>query len=173
MSCLRRVGHRGSRSAQHGVEQHRAHSDTMRNPSGVASDGHVVVVADTDNNRVLIWLSIPTQNGQAADVVVGQPNFTSGGINYGGSGSTPSAKGVRSPQGVWIQDGRLYIADTMNNRVLVFNSIPRSNGATADLVSARRTSRPSYSLISRRRRFTRRLRTCSVLSRLRRTDDGL
>ena len=107
---------------------------TMRNPTAVASDGNVVAVADTDNNRVLIWNSIPTQNGQAADVVVGQANFTSSGINFGGAGSTPSAKGLRSPQGVWIQDGRLYIADTMNNRVVVFNSIPRSNGATADLV---------------------------------------
>src|SRR4051794_30057771 len=107
---------------------------TMRNPTAVASDGNVVAVADTDNNRVLIWNSIPTQNAQAADVVVGQANFTSSGINFGGAGSTPSAKGLRSPQGVWIQDGRLYIADTMNNRVVVFNSIPRSNGATADLV---------------------------------------
>src|SRR5580704_16649537 len=43
----------------------------MRTPTAVASDGHVVAVADSDNNRVLIWNSIPTANGTPADVVVG------------------------------------------------------------------------------------------------------
>ncbi len=109
-------------------------ADKLRSPVGVASDGQVLAVADADNNRVLIWLSIPTTNGQPADVVIGQPDFKSAGLNFGGSGSTPSAKGLRGPQGVWIQDGRLYIADTQNNRILIFNSIPRSNGASADLV---------------------------------------
>ncbi|MBC7924792.1 MAG: hypothetical protein H7039_03970 [Bryobacteraceae bacterium] len=107
---------------------------TLRNPTAAASNGQVLAIADTNNNRVLIWLNIPTANGTPADVVIGQANFTSNGVNFGGSGSTPSARGLRGPQGLWIQDGRLYIADTQNNRVLIFNSIPRSNGASADLV---------------------------------------
>src|SRR5579872_5690077 len=51
--------------------------NSLRNPQAVASDGVHLVVADTDNNRVLIWNHIPTSNDQNADVVVGQPNFTS------------------------------------------------------------------------------------------------
>src|SRR5882724_5759652 len=51
---------------------------TMRTPSAVASDGVILVVADTDNNRVLIWKTIPTTNGKPADIVVGQPDFTTG-----------------------------------------------------------------------------------------------
>src|SRR5450755_3882952 len=54
-----------------------ASSNTLRTPTGVASDGVHLVVADTDENRVLIWNHIPTGNDQPADVVVGQPNFTS------------------------------------------------------------------------------------------------
>jgi uncharacterized protein (TIGR03437 family) len=108
--------------------------DKFRTPTAIATDGRSLVVADTDNNRVLIWLNLPTQSGQPADVVVGQGDFKTNGINFGGAGATPSAKGLRSPQGVWIQDGRLYIADTQNNRILIFNSIPRANGASADLV---------------------------------------
>ena len=27
----------------------------LRTPTGIASDGTILVVADTDNNRVLIW----------------------------------------------------------------------------------------------------------------------
>jgi len=38
------------------------------------------------------------------------------------------------PQGVWIQNGKLYVADTQNNRVLIYNSIPTANGAAADVV---------------------------------------
>jgi uncharacterized protein (TIGR03437 family) len=99
----------------------------MRLPTAVATDGTHLVVADTDNNRVLIWNTIPTAIQQPADVVVGQDNFTS-------NKSAVTAKNLRGPQGVWIQAGKLYVADTMNNRVLVWNSIPTGNGQSADVV---------------------------------------
>ena len=102
----------------------------MRTPTAVASDGRVLAVADSDNNRVLIWNSIPSANGTPADVVVGQPNFTSSSI----PGNIPTAKSMRGPSGLWIQNGKLYVADTQNHRILIFNSIPTANGAAADLV---------------------------------------
>ena len=94
-------------------------------------------MADTDNNRILIWNTIPSSNDIPADVVIGQKDFTTGGINYGGNGNSPSAQGLRGPQGVWIQNGRLYVADTQNHRVLMWNSIPTQNGQNADLVLGR------------------------------------
>jgi hypothetical protein len=109
-------------------------ANQFRDPTAVATDGKVLAVADTDNNRVLIWLSLPVSDTQPADLVVGQPDFNNVNINYGGNASTPSAKGLRGPQGLWIQDGRLFIADTQNNRVLIYNNIPRASGASADLV---------------------------------------
>ncbi|MBZ5724282.1 MAG: hypothetical protein LAP87_04735 [Acidobacteriia bacterium] len=102
----------------------------MRQPTSVASDGIHVVVADTNHNRVLIWNRIPTTNDAPADVVVGQPDFTSVSV----PGNTPNAKSMRGPQGVWILNGKLYVADTQNNRVLIYNSIPTANGAAADVV---------------------------------------
>jgi uncharacterized protein (TIGR03437 family) len=107
-----------------------ATSSNLRLPTAVASDGVHLVVADTDHNRLLIWNRIPSINTAPADVVVGQPNFTSTFI----PGNTPNAKSMRGPQGVWIQNGRLYVADTQNNRVLIFNHIPTSNGVAADVV---------------------------------------
>ena len=103
--------------------------NNLNSPTAVASDGVHLVVADSNNNRVLIWNHIPTVNDQPADVVVGQPNFTS----YA-PGIPPTAKTLRGPQGVWIQNGKLYIADTQNNRILIFNQIPTANNASADLV---------------------------------------
>jgi uncharacterized protein (TIGR03437 family) len=64
-------------------------------------------------------------------VVVGQPDFVSSGLP---PNNTPTAKSMRGPQGVWIQNGKLYVADTQNNRVLIYNHIPTSNGAAADVV---------------------------------------
>ena len=107
-----------------------ANQSSLRLPTSVASDGVHVVVADTNHNRVLIWNRIPTTNNQPADVVVGQPSFTTTSI----PGNVPNAKAMRGPQGVWIQNGKLYVADTQYNRVLIFNSIPTANGAAADVV---------------------------------------
>lgn len=107
-----------------------ANSSSLRLPTAVASDGVRLVVADTNHNRVLIWNRIPTVNNQPADVVVGQPDFTSSAV----PGNVPNAKSMRGPQGVWIQNGKLYVADTQNNRVLIYNQIPTSNGVAADVV---------------------------------------
>lgn len=102
----------------------------MRTPTSVASDGKVLAVADTQNNRVLIWLTIPApgRNNTPADVVVGNSDFTS--IRQG----VLDNKSLLGPQGVWIQNGRLFVADTRNHRVMVWNSIPTKNDTPADFV---------------------------------------
>jgi uncharacterized protein (TIGR03437 family) len=107
-----------------------ATSNSIRLATAVASDGVHVVVSDTNHNRVLIWNRIPSYNNQPADVVVGQSVFTTASV----PGNTPNSKSMRGPQGVWIQNGRLYVADTGNNRVLIYNKIPTSNGTAADVV---------------------------------------
>jgi len=100
----------------------------MRLPTAVASDGQVLAVADTSNNRVLLWRTIPANNGQPADIVLGQPDFATV------SPLSVNARAFRGPQGVWIQSGKLFVADTQNNRVLIWNSIPAQNNQPADLV---------------------------------------
>lgn len=101
---------------------------TMRLATAVASDGKVLVVADTDFNRVLIWNNLPTSNGQPADIVLGQSAFDK---------LRPIAtdnKSLRGPQGVWVQDGRLFVADTQNHRVLIWNRFPTASDQAADVV---------------------------------------
>ena len=100
----------------------------MRTPTGIASNGQILVVADTDNNRVLIWKSIPTAIGTPPDIVLGQVDF-----NTVKRASTDSVS-FRGPQGVWIQGTRLFVADTQNDRVMVWNNIPTANNQPADYV---------------------------------------
>lgn len=101
----------------------------MRTPTGVATNGTMLAVADTDNNRVLIWNSIPQSVDQPADIVLGQKAFDS--IQQP---IVVTASSFRGPQGVWIQGDRFFVADTQNNRVMIWNHIPTQNNQPADIV---------------------------------------
>ena len=98
---------------------------------GMWSDGTKLIVADTGNNRVLIYNSIPTSNNAAADLVIGQQNMTSNDSNQGGAAA---ANTLSTPYSVWSDGDKLFIADSDNNRVLIYNHIPTSNNASADVV---------------------------------------
>ncbi len=96
-------------------------------PGSISAGEGKVFVADYDNNRVLIYNSQPVTTGAAADVVVGQANFTS-------SGAACSASGMTTPEFAFAVDGKLIVADGGNNRVLIWNTIPTTNGVAADIV---------------------------------------
>ncbi|WP_158527025.1 T9SS type A sorting domain-containing protein [Flavobacterium aciduliphilum] len=103
---------------------------TFNNANGVAfsPDGNKLLVSDFGNNRVLIWNSIPTSNGQPADVVLGQTSFTT---NTSGVSSTS----LWGPAGIFVStNGNLFVSDRLNHRVLIWNSIPTTNATAADIV---------------------------------------
>lgn len=93
---------------------------TLRFPYGLATDGGVLAVADTANNRVLLWDHPPRSIGAAADRVVGQASFIQNGENRW--------QAVRRdtlcwPYGIALSGGRLAIADSGNNRVVVWRIV--------------------------------------------------
>ena len=108
-----------------------AGANTLSRPRIVSTDGVRLAICDTDNNRILIYNSIPTSNNAPADVVVGQPDFVSVSANQG---STASGRTLNWPYAVLIADSKLLIADLLNHRVLVYNSIPSGNNASAEAV---------------------------------------
>lgn len=113
-------------------------ADTMDYPSGVWSDGEKLVVIDYRNNRALIWNSFPTSNGQPADLVLGQADFTkSSSDDSSGDGTSNgvAANTFDEPfKGVTSNGEQLFIADTENHRVLIWNSWPTANHQPADTV---------------------------------------
>jgi sugar lactone lactonase YvrE len=95
----------------------------------IDSAGHLWV-ADIDNNRVLRWDNAATiASGQPANAVLGQADFTTV-----AAGTTQSKMSL--PEGLFLDgSGRLWVADTGNNRVLRFDSAAgKANGANADAV---------------------------------------
>ena len=111
-----------------------ASAATLLYPSGVWSDGEKLIVADAWNHRVLIWNHFPTENGQSADVVIGQPTMQHNLPNVEGVGTNASAQNLYWPYGVWSDGKHLWIADTGNRRVLFYETIPTKNYQAADKV---------------------------------------
>ncbi len=105
---------------------------SLNGPRGAIATGNdQLLVADTENNRVLIWNSMPTNNGQAADLVLGQPDFTT--CNQPGANAS-AANSLNEPWDVWSDGTHVLVADTYANRVLVWNTFPTSVGQNADAV---------------------------------------
>ena len=95
----------------------------LKNPQGIAVDRNVtpnhLYVADTDNNRVLVWANIDDAfSGKSANLVLGQPDMWSNIANFGGV----SPLTLSDPRGLDVApNGDLYVCDSANHRVLVFH----------------------------------------------------
>lgn len=103
----------------------------MYAPRGVWLDSERLIVADSGNHRVLIWNRLPERDGTPADVVLGQPDFESEGASAGGRSVE---RGLHLPTGVAVVDGRLVVADAWHHRVLVWDGVPASSFAPAEVV---------------------------------------
>lgn len=107
-----------------------ATQQNMHSPWGLVllSNGSLVV-SDAFDNRLLVFTR-PNggdfQNGQNAAVVLGQSGFSS-------IAKSSSTGGLYSPTAIAVDSSdRVYVCDTGNNRVVVFNNVPQaSNGSTS------------------------------------------
>ena len=101
-------------------------ASSLANPQETRTYGTTLYVADSDNNRVLVWNSIPAANGQAASMVIGQKNMA-------GTNTAVTSSNLNSPESVYSDGTKLYISDAGNQRVLIWNSIPTGNQPVANL----------------------------------------
>lgn len=109
-----------------------ATSTALWSPYANCVSGTTLWVADYNNHRVLRFDNAASRgNGAAANGVLGQGNFTSNSANRGGS---IAANSLYYPGGVAADaDGRLYVNDSFNSRLLIFNNASgKANGAEAD-----------------------------------------
>ena len=106
-------------------------ASTLYAPRGLAVDGlNNLYIADVNNNRVLKY-NTPFSTDQAADLVIGQPNFTTISTNAN-NGAT--AYTLRRPYDVAIDPlGNVYVADNGNSRALAY-AAPSTNDPAASLV---------------------------------------
>lgn len=103
----------------------------LNSPSGAIIVGARLLVADAGNHRVLVWDSIPTTDGAAADRVLGQADFTSCAVNRAGSADADT---LSYPTDVWSDGARVAVSDSGNNRVLLWSSFPASGADATGVV---------------------------------------
>ncbi|MBP6866390.1 MAG: peptidoglycan-binding protein [Candidatus Pacebacteria bacterium] len=94
----------------------------VNSPRGVSYDdtNQRLFVADTSNNRVLVYDVASITDGEAAVNVLGQPDFITSNLSL-------SATGMGTPKGTAYDstNKRLFVADTNNNRITVYDvSVP-------------------------------------------------
>ena len=97
----------------------------LNHPVSISANDGKLALTDRFNNRVLIWNSIPTSN-TPPDLVLGQENFITHNSGSGLSNMDFPGQVVITP------DAKILVADSDNNRVLVWTSFPTTSGQAAD-----------------------------------------
>lgn len=104
---------------------------SFRWPHDIAGHDDLLLIADAGNHRILGW-SPPPDDDRPADVLIGQPDF-------GSSQEWPygphTGDRFRFPYALGLAGDRLAVADTANNRILLWDSLP-THGRPADHVLA-------------------------------------
>ncbi len=117
------------RGVNMGMGAQRPHAAGLYFPTDVVFGRKGFFVSDTGNNRVLCWKEFPAENGQPADLVIGQTDFSSNKFNRGGEATECT---LNDPFGLFLDEdleneedpGRLFIADRANSRVVMWVELP-------------------------------------------------
>ncbi|MDP2712122.1 MAG: NHL repeat-containing protein [Solirubrobacteraceae bacterium] len=100
-------------------------------PTGVLVDDGRLVVSDAWHHRILVWDRVPQRTGTAPDHVLGQPGPHAVEPN---AGADATATTFYWPFGVAVVDGRFYVCDTGNRRILAWSDGIPLDGRGADVV---------------------------------------
>jgi hypothetical protein len=92
-----------------------------------------LLVTDFLNSRIAIYDPIPTEGPGTISVVVGQANKDSGSELCASGGLFVPHSHTVTP------DGKLIVPDLGNHRVMIWNALPTTDGASADLVLGQET----------------------------------
>jgi len=127
-------------------------ADTASNAAGISATqlgpnthakpvfvGGILYVPDAFNNRVLGYFGLPTDDGAAADFVLGQPSFTTNNPGDAEAGGGTTARTLYCPTAVASDGARLFVADACHSRILIYNALPTTSYAPADVVVGQAT----------------------------------
>ncbi|MAW81403.1 MAG: hypothetical protein CMI63_14290 [Parvularcula sp.] len=113
--CDAVLGQTGFTDCDHNLASYYPNAVALNMPYAVAVEDEALLVADTANSRLLGWQSGET--GAKAIRLTGQPDFASKGDNRWGVATRDS---LCWPYGIACSGGEAIIADSGNNRVLLW-----------------------------------------------------
>jgi thiol-disulfide isomerase/thioredoxin len=105
-------------------------------PSGLTSDGTWLYVADSEGSSIR---SVPLPPGKQVRTLVGTAHLPKGRLfTFGDVDGTAQTALMQHPLGVAFYQGRLYVADTYNNKIRV---VDPADGTTKSLVGTGRAGK--------------------------------
>jgi hypothetical protein len=115
------LGQRDFTAAEHNQARYWPDASSLNMPYGVSASGEWLIVADTANSRLLGWHAEDCQMGARAGRLAGQLDFGAKGDNRW---QAPQRDSLCWPYAVHAQAGLVAIADSGNNRLLLWHSAP-------------------------------------------------
>ena len=106
-------------------------SSTLDQPYGIFSNGSKIFVTDPGSHRALIWNTTTPISGSGANVVLGQADFLSGSADRG---STLTSSTLDTPASIFADSSKIYVSDTGNKRILIWNTLSPTTASGADAV---------------------------------------
>lgn len=121
------VGESGPTSCTPAADADTLFPQTVRALPAPSGGQSTLVVTDTGDNRVLLYVPSPGASGVVATVVVGQPDLAT--FTAGCDDAT-----LNEPSSAFIAGGKLFVADSGNHRVLIWDTLPTADGTAANRV---------------------------------------
>jgi hypothetical protein len=116
--CDRLLGQHDPTQVDHNQSLYWPNAATLHMPYGIAADGDWLLAADTANSRLLAWRRGDRHDARA---LTGQPDFHAKGDNRWGP---PRRDSLCWPYGMGLCGDRAVVADSGNNRVLLWRLAP-------------------------------------------------
>ncbi|AIA55449.1 hypothetical protein HAQ00_08240 [Acidithiobacillus caldus ATCC 51756] len=114
------LGQRDATADAHNQGEYYPTASSFNMPYGISAFADLLVVADTANSRLLGWRVDEIAEGAPASVLAAQPDFGSKGDNRWG---TPQRDSLCWPYGIQAAGSTLIVADSGNNRVLLWDRL--------------------------------------------------
>lgn len=102
-------------------------ANQLGGPQTTAVFKNMLFVDDFYNSSVMIWKKAPTTNQAPANIILGQPGFSTRNCGCG-------ANGLCAPETLSVAGGKLVVGDESNSRVMIWTKIPKKNGTAAKIV---------------------------------------
>ena len=118
--CRQRSRRHRRRPACCRVQPYAAGFASFAQPSGLASDGQQLFVADSEGSAIR---RVPFDPAGRVETIVGVPGSL---FDFGDVDGTGGTVRLQHPLGVAFYDGKLYVADTYNNKIKVIDVATRT-----------------------------------------------
>ncbi|MBI4871334.1 MAG: hypothetical protein HY814_07170 [Candidatus Riflebacteria bacterium] len=96
-------------------------SATVNGPLGITVVNDALVVADSLDNRVLVFTSFAARSASTSPTPINTAQAVFGQLNFTSKAPAATATGLNFPAAVWVAGDKLFVSDRLNHRVVAYD----------------------------------------------------